>query len=245
MIPADEPHLMLYEVKDPQSLPTWPSESSLPNQLRQPVITLYATYKDISCSGQSLVLQGKAVNNNEKKLHTEAFIPCARQGMKKYLPWSSSEKFGSVNFLNVELVSISFWVECFPIKKRDKKGKLSRQGLSSHHQQTLQPEGSFLFQDWVSWTSASVSQVEKPLLPGVLFRLTSCPALKLPEYSEFLMSLILMFFSQSLTHVIAQLRQNRTHHLMKKTTNSTKCFSFSWITPALFCHNTAGNIKIK
>lgn len=116
------------------------------------------------------------------------------QGRRWNLTWSSSEKFGSVNCLNVELLSISFWVECFPIKESNEKGKLSRPGLSSHHQQTLQPESSFLFQDWVSWTSASVSQVEKPLLPGVFFRLTSHPALKLPEYSEFLTPFILIFF---------------------------------------------------
>lgn len=236
---ADEPHLMLYEVKDPQSLPTWPRENSLPNQLRQSVITLCATYKEISCSGRSLVLQGKAVNNNEKKPHTETFIPCAREEMKRNLPWSSSEKFGSVNCLNVKLLAISFRVECFPVKERDEKGKLSRPGLSS------QPESSFLFQDWMSWTSASVSQVEKPLLSGVFFRLTSRPALKLSEYSEFLTPLILMFVFQSLTHITAQLRQNRTHHLMRKPTNSTKYFCFSWITVSLLRHNTAGKIKIE
>lgn len=207
MILADEPHLMLYEVKDPQSLPTWPRENSLPNQLRQSVFTLCATYKEI-CSGQSLVLQGKAVNNNEKKPHTETFIPCAREEMKRNLPWSSSEKFGSVNCLNVKLLAVSFWVECFPIKERDEKGKLSRPGLISHDQQTSQPESSFLFQDWMSWTSASVSQVEKPLLSDVFFRLTSHPALKLSEYSEFLTPLILMFVFQSLTHITAQLRQD-------------------------------------
>lgn len=244
MILADEPHLMLYEVKDPQSLPTWPRENSLLNQLRQSIITLYATYKEISCSGQSLVLQGKAVNNNEKELRTETFVPCTREEMKRNLPWSSSEKFGSVNCLNVELLSISFWVECFPIKERDEKGKLSRPGLSSHNQQTLQPESSFLFQDWVSWTSASVSQVEKALLPGVFFRLTSCPALKLPEYSEFLTPLILMFVFQSLTHIIAQLRQNRTHHRIEKPTKSAKCFSSLWITPS-HLPQQSGKIKIK
>lgn len=130
MILADEPHLMLYEVKDPQSLPTWPRENSLPNQLRQSVITLCATYKEISCSGQSLVLQRKAVNNNEKKTHTETFVPCAREERKRNLPWSSSEKLRSVNCLNVKLLPISFWVECFPIKERDEKGKLSRPELS-------------------------------------------------------------------------------------------------------------------
>lgn len=134
MILADEPHLMLYEVKDPQSLPTWPRENSLPNQLRQSVITLYTTYKEISCCGQSLMLQGKAINNNEKKQHTEIFVHCAREEMKRNLPWSSSDTslktwamtFGSVNCLNKELLAISFWVQRFPLKERDKQGQLHR-----------------------------------------------------------------------------------------------------------------------
>lgn len=205
MILAYELHLMLYEVKDLQSLPTWPRQNSLPNQLRQSIITLYATYKEIPCSGQSLVLQGKAVHSKEKKVHTETFSSCTTEEMKRNLPGSSPEKFRSVYCLNVELLSTSFWVECFPIKETDEKGKLSRPGLSSYYQETSQPESSFLFQDWASWTSASISQVEKPLLSGVYFRLTSRPALKLPEHSELLVPLILIFVFQSLTHIIAQL----------------------------------------
>lgn len=53
MILADEPHLMVYEVKDPQSLPTWSRENSLLALLRQYLITVYTTYKEISCCGHS------------------------------------------------------------------------------------------------------------------------------------------------------------------------------------------------
>lgn len=130
MILADEPHLMLYEVKDSQSLPTWPRENSLPNQLRQSVITLYTTYREISCCGQSLMLQGKAINNNEKQQRTEIFVHCAREEMKRNLPWTSSDslleiwatQFRSVNCLNAELLAISFGVQCFPLKERDEEG---------------------------------------------------------------------------------------------------------------------------
>lgn len=83
MILADEPHLMLCEVKDPQNLPTWVRENSLPNQLRQSV--LLSTYKEIFCSGQSLMLQGKAINNNEKKQHAEIFVHCTSEEIKSTL----------------------------------------------------------------------------------------------------------------------------------------------------------------
>lgn len=95
-----------------------------------------------------------------------------------------------------------------------------------HVQQTSQPESSILFQDWISWNPASVSQVEKPLLSGIFFRVASQPALKLAEYSEFFKPFIPMLVFQSSTHFIAQLRQNRTHHRRMKFTNSTKYYFF-------------------
>jgi len=139
MILADEPHLILYEVKDPQSLPTWPRENSLPNQLRQSVTTLYTTYKEISCCGQSLMLQRKPVHNIEKKQHTEIFVRWAREEMKRILPWSFSDSslkiwattFRSVNCLNVEVLAISFWAQCFPLKQRDEQGHCTETQTSS------------------------------------------------------------------------------------------------------------------
>lgn len=115
----------------------------------------------------------------------------------------------------------------------------------SHVQQTSQPESNFLFQDWISWTSASVSQVEKPLLSGIFFRVASQPALQLAECSEFFKTLIPMLVFQSLTHFIGELGQNRTHCPRRKLTNSTKRFSFSWITSALFCHSTTAKNQVK
>lgn len=131
------------------------------------------------CRGKQLI--------TTKEAHPEFFADWARKEMKRNVPWSSSDDslviwattFTSVICLPMESLAVVFSVQCLPLKERDEQGWLHRAtGSSGSHSSSLE------MQLWCSIELTarkqlllprliqmpSVSQVEKPQLPGIFFR---------------------------------------------------------------------------